>query len=151
MNTFTEKQLKFWGKTLFAVSVSVVLYTGCYTREEVILRKIPKQVSRWSDEELCNFAWSPNPAIKAELLKRNLFNLQEYNYIIEGDHGYYPTVGMRKCAMWTCSNGSKLLSKSTLSNGTVCEIWKVHIGEYVFSKALGGYFLLITIEDDRDS
>jgi len=149
LNIVKDENVKLWLKIILFVSIILFLFTGCYTREEIIQKKTPEQVGTWSDEKLCNFAWSPNPAIKAELLKRNLFNLQEYNYLIESRHSYYPAVGMRKCAMWTFSNGSKLLSKLALSNGIVREIWKIHIGEYVFSQNLGGYFLLITVEDDK--
>lgn len=132
------------------LTASALLLSGCLTQAERFARMTPEEIHKWSNEEVCANGYRKNPSIKSELLIRKLVTEQEFEYIfLTNEHNNFPAKGMRKCAMWTFSNGGELLSESTTPDGTVRELWKVHRGEYIFSKSFGGRYYLITIENNR--
>lgn len=149
MISFQLKHRPVVRRLFFAICASIILLGGCRTRKEIIVSKTPAQVSKWVDKKLCSYAGYPNPAIKAELMRRELLTEVEYNDLFESGHNFFPQVGMRKCEMWAFSDDTELLSKSVESDGTVCEVWRLFVGPYMFFKSWGGYYLMITIKNDK--
>jgi hypothetical protein len=135
---------------VIASSIMATTLPGCMTLKKRMESKTATEVMQWSDEYLCTNAYWDNPAIKSELLKRQLLNEDEYDYLVNGDssHHNWPKPGMRKCAIWTFTNGGELVNK-TLEGRKVLELWKVHKGEYIIFKSTGGRYLWVTIENDR--
>jgi hypothetical protein len=129
--------------------ICAIMTASCMTGQEIIARKTPERISKWSDEKLCRYARWDNPAIKDELLKRGLFIETEFDYMLNGNHQNFPRVGMRKCGMWTFSDDYKLMNKTIMTDGTVREIWEIHKGERVFLFLSAGDYYLVTIENDK--
>lgn len=135
---------------MLVFALSALLVSGCMTQAERFARMTPADIHQWSDEELCTNGYRNNPAIKTELLQRNLVTDKEFEYIfLSNEHYNFPTKGMRKCAMWTFSNWRELESKTKLPDGSFQEIWKIHKGEYFIFLSTGGHFFRVTIRNDR--
>lgn len=135
-------------KYLVTFSVIIIfVFSGCLTRKQLIETKTENEIINWTDEKLCRNAYFNNNNIKNELLNRGLLTEEQYHYIKSDVHGNVLQEGMPKCAIWTFTNGGKIIEKYH-SKGKVIEIWELHEGEFVFSKRLGGLFLVVTVEDN---
>ena len=132
---------------LYGCAVAI-LFPGCMSQRDIIARKTPEQVSRWSDAKLCYYASTPNPAIKAELLQRTLLTEEQYDTLLEDDHNLFPRVGMSKCEMWAFSDDTELLSQVVTSDGNVHEKWRLFHGPFVLFESWGGICLWIEIDND---